>query len=71
MNRTFKIVGKYTELSIFNKGKLGLQAKKRVYTSLIDFEKYAPDTIMRWRNFCKFDVTIFELVKGKWILTLD
>jgi hypothetical protein len=67
MGRSFKIVGRYTERSRWHRGKIGLQAKKRVYTSLADFERYAPDTAKRWTDFCDFDVEAYELIEDEWV----
>ncbi len=50
------------------KGKLGCQAKKRVYTSHDDFERYGPELTRRWENFCRYDVENYELIDGKWVV---
>ena len=49
----------------YRKGKEGTQAKKRVYTSVEDFNKYSPDLIKRWSTL--YDVEVFEQVEdGSW-----
>jgi len=63
MNRTFKVIGRYRpkdEQSPWCRGKPGLQAKKRVYTSFEDFEKYSPETINRYNDIYKAEV--YELI---------
>jgi len=67
MSRSFKLVGRYTERCRFNRGKVGTQAKKRVYTSLEDFNRYAPDTLKRWKKFCGFRVEAYERKGNKWV----
>ena len=70
MNRSFKVVGKYKALeeqSAWSNGKPHTQAKKRVYTSKDDFDRYAPELIQRWRDNTKWDVTAYEMINGKWV----
>jgi len=66
-NRTFKIIGRYSDRCRFHKGKIGTQAKKSVYTSLGDYERHAEKTSTRWNDFCGFDVEHYELVNGEWV----
>ena len=67
MNRTFKLVARHTKnQSSWIRGIPGRQAKKRVYTSEADFQRYAPETAERWKRFCGYQVEAYELVKDKW-----
>jgi len=68
MNRTFKVCGRYRareEQQPWSRGKPGLLAKKSVYTSLIDLDKYGPELIKRWSEM--YFVEVFELIDGKWV----
>ena len=72
MSRSFKILGRYAESQPrWARGKVGTQAKKRVYTSLADFEKYAPETAQRWDEFCGYQVEAYELIEEKWVEIQD
>jgi hypothetical protein len=67
VNKSFKIVGKYRAEDLqpsWCRGKPNTQAKKRVYTSEEDYNKYGKDTATRWRSY--YDVTAYELIDGKW-----
>lgn len=67
MNRTFKVVGIHRPKEwqeSWCRGKPNTQAKKRVYTSKKDFDKYSPDLISRWENY--YQVEVYELVNDKW-----
>jgi len=67
-NRTFKIISRYMpedQQKSWSKGKPGLQHKKKIYTSILDYKQYSPKLLERWRH--SFDVTEFELIKGEWI----
>jgi hypothetical protein len=68
VNRTFKIVGRFSgaEPRWRLAGKVGRQAKKRVYTSYEDFLRHGPELDRRWQDFCKYDVEHYELIDGKW-----
>jgi hypothetical protein len=66
----FKIVGRHSATqSSWVRGKVGTQANKRVYTTREDFERYAPETAERYRNFCKYDVEFYEQIGSKWVRT--
>lgn len=67
-NRTFKIVGRITDDTKYHRGKIGRQAKKRVYTSAEDYHRYGPELADRWAKWCGFDVEHYELIDGKWIM---
>ena len=65
----YKIVGRYTKNTPRwgGCGNVGTQAKKRVYISRNDFERYAPDTAERWLNFCGYDVEVYQTIDGIWV----
>jgi len=68
MSRSFKIVGRYKDNENYSfRAKVGQQAKKRVYISLANFEKYAPETASRWVKYCRYDVEAYELIEDKWV----
>jgi len=68
----YKIVGRTTIDSMWErKLKVGLQAKKRVYTSEADFKRYAPKTAMRWRKFCKYDVKAYEMAGDEFWIEIE
>lgn len=64
----YKIVGVFTkDTQQWFHGKIGTQAKKRVYVSREDFRRYAPETANRWKKFIGLAVEAYEMVSGKWV----
>jgi hypothetical protein len=50
-------------------GKVGLQAKKRVYTSFNDYLKYGKPLTERWSGpRMLYQVKHYELIDGVWVL---
>lgn len=68
----YKIVGRFNKIKLqpsWYKGKPGVQAKKTVYVSREDFDKYSPETIERWGDSMKLIIEIYETDdNGKWVL---
>jgi hypothetical protein len=67
--RIFKVVARWFDVANrptwLSPGKLGTQAKKTVYTSLSDFERYSPAIIARWvASYGKIEV--YECKGGAW-----
>jgi len=68
MNRSFKVIGRnkpYDEQKSWQHGEPGVQAKKRIYTSLKDFQRYSPKLIKRYKNL--YEVEVYELIDEKWV----
>ncbi len=68
MNRTFKVEARHKpkdEQPSWRRGSPLCVAKKRIYTSLEDFEKYSPKTIKRYKEL--YMVEVLELIDGHWI----
>jgi len=49
------------------RSKEGLQAKKRVYVSRADFDRYGPELVDRWQRFNRYDVTAHALIDSVWL----
>ena len=69
MNRTFKVIARFASPEDVSsrwvpRGIIGRIANKRVYTSKEDFDKYAPETIDRYKTM--YATSVFELIDGKW-----
>ena len=65
----YKVVGRHTaETSRYQpRSHDYVQANKRTYVSLEDFERYAPGTAQRYRDYCKYTVEFYELQQsGEW-----
>lgn len=64
MNTSYKVIGRYTgrEASYYhiNERQIGRQAKKRVYVSEKDFNKYAPELIERWKDM-GWDIEVYMM----------
>jgi hypothetical protein len=65
-----KVVGRYKAKEFqknWCKGKPGVQAKKRVYSTLSDFLRYSPELIKRWEEM--YVVEVYKMDShGNWKL---
>lgn len=64
----FKLVGRHSERApTWCSGKTGTVAKKRVYITEEDFNKYAPKTAKRFYAYNEYDVEFYRMLDGGWL----
>jgi len=66
----YKVVGRHREIVLqppWRNGKPLTIAKKTVYVTEKDFNRYSPELILRWIRF--YDVEVYKFIDDKWKLT--
>ena len=64
-----KVVAKYKQEDMqksWSKGKPLNQAKKRVYISEEDYNRYSPNLIKRWSR--GYYIEVSQYIDGKWVI---
>jgi hypothetical protein len=65
MTRTFKVIARHKAGTPKRwRGGPGTQYKKWVYTSLKDFDRYAPRIIAQHSGL--YDIELYEMIDGEW-----
>ena len=65
----YKVVGRYKEKEFqesWCRGKPHTQAKKRVYVDEVDFLKYSPDLIKRWKRM--YYIEVYNKINSEWTI---